>query len=351
MNKKINTLITRIFLFIFFFGSLAYLGYQILAKEDKEVKILENKPKMEVEKTIPRLKIMDLDSNSRPIAVMINNISASWNNQRGLSKAYMVYEIVVESGITRFLALFKDQDIEEIGSIRSARHYFIDYALEHDAFYVHFGYSPQALRDLRSLQINNLDCGSDGRTYWRNKGFVSPHNALTSTERLTDYFQRRNYRLTTEKPLVLDYSSTPFYLSKERNSQKAYYIKIRYSSGHYIEYQYDYEKQVYLRSMGGKPHLDIGVNKQLEVKNIIVYQVKNSLIPGGGSGRQDLHNIGSGEGYYISNGYSIPITWEKSSREAQTIYRDLDGNKITLNDGLTFIQIQPLNQSIDIKEE
>ena len=73
----------------------------------------------------------------------------------------------------------------------------------------------------------------------------------------------------------------------------------------------------------------------------IDYQIDNNTISGDNKGRQDIKNIGSGEGYLISEGYAAPITWEKKSRSAQTIYKFKDGNEIKVNDGNTFIQIQP----------
>ena len=79
------------------------------------------------------------------------------------------------------------------------------------------------------------------------------------------------------------------------------------------------------------------------------YKVNNYTISGDTKGRQTLDNIGSGEGWYISNGYAVPITWEKSSRSSKTIYKYLDGTEIKVNDGNTFIQIQPSGMNLTIE--
>ena len=100
-------------------------------KSNNNEEVVPNEPE---EKT---LQIVDTNSTSRPYAVMINNINVARPLQSGLQDAYIIYEIIVEGGITRYMALFLDQDTERIGSIRSARHYFLDYALENDAIYVH----------------------------------------------------------------------------------------------------------------------------------------------------------------------------------------------------------------------
>ena len=97
-----------------------------------------------------KLQILDLESDTRPIAVMINNHKTAQPYQTGLNDAYLVYEIVVEGGITRMMAVFKDKDTATIGTVRSSRHYFLDYAQENDAIYTHFGWSPQAESDINN---------------------------------------------------------------------------------------------------------------------------------------------------------------------------------------------------------
>ena len=79
--------------------------------------------------------------------------------------SYIIYEMVVEGGITRYLALFKDVNVERIGTIRSSRHYYLDYALENDAIYVHWGWSEFAQRDISTLGINNINAIDDNFVY------------------------------------------------------------------------------------------------------------------------------------------------------------------------------------------
>ena len=95
---------------------------------------------------------------------------------------------------------------------------------------------------------------------------------------------------------------------------------------------------------------DAITGEQYTAKNIITYQVKNSNITGDNKGRQDFDNIGSGVGYYITNGYAVEINWKKDSRESQTVYTYKDGSEIVVNDGNTYIQIQPMSQTLTISE-
>ena len=71
--------------------------------------------------------VSEIIGKQRPYAIMINNIETSLP-QSGVSQAEMIYEAQVESGITRLMAVFQDVDnIEKIGSIRSARHYYMPF--------------------------------------------------------------------------------------------------------------------------------------------------------------------------------------------------------------------------------
>ena len=90
--------------------------------------------------TKEKLNVYDVNSNKRPIAVMIDN-NVENDEQVGLQDAYLTYEIIVEGGLTRIMAIYKDVDTSVIGPVRSSRHYFLDYALENDAIYAHYGWS------------------------------------------------------------------------------------------------------------------------------------------------------------------------------------------------------------------
>lgn len=308
-------------------------------KDNTEVKEPEKK----------QLKIVDTSSKSRPYAVMINNIHVARPLQSGLQDAYLMYEIIVEGGITRYLALFMDQNTARIGSIRSARHYFLDYALENDAIYVHHGQSPQAQSDFSALGIDRIVV-DNSKTGWRDKSLnvASEHTLFTSIEKLNNGLG--NKRTTRNNDLLLNYSVDEIDLSKKEDAKVANNISITYSNSYVTSYKYDENNKYYLRSVNGKAHTDYVTKKQYHFKNIITYQVKNTTLNDGeNKGRQNIENIGSGVGYYITDGYSVPIKWVKESRKSQTKYYYNDGKEIDVNDGNTFIQIQPEGQKLTIE--
>ena len=321
--------------------------YYILSPEDDKPSIIK---KYTTTTTTKVVKIVNEKTESRPFAVMINNAPAARPVQSGLQDAYIVYEIIVEGGITRYMALFLDQNTARIGSIRSSRHYFLDYALENDAIYVHCGYSPQARADFSKLGVDRIEAGTSSNS-WRDKelrsqGYAYEHTLFTSIEKLNNNVGKK--RTKRNNDLLLNYTVDEVDLSKMENAKPANEVLIKYSNVNKTGYTYDAENKVYKRTVNGKEHVDYVTKNQYTVKNIITYQVKNTTIEGGGKGRQTIDNIGSGTGYYITDGYAVPITWTKPSRKSQTIYKYTNGEEIKFNDGNTFIQIQPTNQELTI---
>lgn len=298
---------------------------------------------------IKKLQIIDEDSKSRPYAVMINNHHDAWP-QCGLQDAYLVYEIIAEGNITRMMALFKDKDTAKIGSIRSSRPYYIDYAEENDAIYVHWGGSPQAYTRLKN--IDSIDgMALEGSVFFRDRTLKrnTEHTGFTSMENVKEYAQKKGYTRDTNKDLLLNYSVDEIDVSNLPEVQSAIKVDIKYSGYHTTSYEYDEENKVYKRSMSGQANVDLVTGKQYTAKNIIVYSVSNNTInDGSGKGRQELNNIGSGSGYYITEGHAIPITWEKTTQSGQTIYKYTNGEEITVNDGNTFIQIYPKTGKLTI---
>jgi hypothetical protein len=344
-NKQKKSIIILILIILLICG----VGYYFLFySKGKKITI----GKTTTTTTTKVLKIVNPETKTRPFAVMINNLGTARPLQSGLQDAIIMYEIIVEGGLTRYMAVFQDQTTERIGSIRSARHYFLDYALENDAIYVHHGYSPQALSDFSKLDVDHISV-NETSTGWRDKsltkqGYAYEHTLFTSIEKLNN--GTSSMRKERNKSLLLSYSIDPIDLSKKENAKVANNISITYSTSVTSSYVYDATNNYYLRSVNGKEHKDYVTGNQYHFKNIITYQVQNyTLSDSENKGRKGLDNIGSGTGYFITNGYSVPITWEKKSRSTQTIYKYENGDKLIVNDGNTFIQIQPKNETLTIE--
>ena len=343
--EKGRAKILIIVLIILVIATGGILAYKIVKDKENAETVAENKESKSA--VMEEKKVQIFKGNDRPFAVMIDNHMDAWP-QAGLQDAYMVYEIIVEGGETRLMALFKGANVEKIGPVRSARHYFIDYAMENDAIYTHFGQSPQAQSDIKKYSINDINgIAEDGTTFIRVKDKAAPHNAVTSTEKLLESAKSKKYRTTSDKPSVLNYVTDEVNLE---NGQNAISVTIPHSDLQTVKYVYNAENKVYERYARKKEQKDWTTKKTITTKNIIITFCDNyTLSDNENKGRQGLKNIGTFDGYYITNGKAIKIKCIKSARDEKTVYQDLEGNVINVNDGNTFVNICPTNSKVEIE--
>ena len=160
-NKKI--LIIGVIALLIIIGVIVFAVFKLNKKDDTIVSAeteeqTENLEEKE-EKIVGdgKIDIVDINSKSRPYAVVVNNTPVAVKVQEGLNKAYLVYEFPTEGNTSRLMALYKDVPELTIGTIRSSRHNFIDYALESDCIYVHFGWSKWAEADQKAGSIQYLN--------------------------------------------------------------------------------------------------------------------------------------------------------------------------------------------------
>ncbi len=289
------------------------------------------------------LGVYDVKSNRRPIAIMIDN-NVGNSNHVGLQDAYLSYEVIVEGGLTRIMAIFKDKDPEVIGPVRSSRHYFLDYALENDAIYAHYGWSPYAENDIKVLGVNNIN-GLYNNYFYRDRNYRAPHNVFTNLDKLYEGAKNLGYSVTSRNYQNLDYTGDEVNLNSSSDSMVANDIMMYYSYHQSRSYKYDSENKYYVRYMNGRVHKDRDSGIGYHYKNIIIMRVNSRVFDS--YGRYDVDTVSSGDGYYITNGYLKNIRWSKGSRSSKTSYTYSDGSRIKVNDGNTFIQVVPINSDIN----
>ena len=343
-SKTTKILITVLVILIIAFGGI--MAYKITKdkKNNQTEETSANKEDNVLTAGVEEKKVKIFNGNDRPIAVMIDNHNQAWP-QAGLNKAYLVYEAIVEGGETRLMALFKGVTVDKIGPVRSSRHYFLDYAMENDAIYAHFGWSPQAQSDITKYSIDNINGITESEsTFWRVKDKSAPHNAVTSTEALLKAAKAKGYKTTSDKKSVLNYTTDDVNLE---DGQGATSVTIPHSTLQTVKYEYDEQNQVYKRYARKKAQTDWDTGNSITTKNIIITFCDNYTLPDSeDKGRQGLKNTGTFDGYYITNGKAIKIKCIKEARNTQTNYQDLQGNEIKVNDGNTWINICPKNAKV-----
>lgn len=276
----------------------------------------------------------------RPIAIMINNIIDALPSS-STQKADIIYECMVEGGITRIMPIFSEyDDIEKLGSVRSARHYYINIANEYDAIYFCYGQSAPAKKILNKGAIDAVNGLTYDAGYYRDNSRVAPHNVYTTSEKIKkgieDFGYSVEYSENHEKVLSFNESDTDL-----ENGSVANTVHVSFGSYMKPYFVYNTDKGVYERYEYGKAQVDNMAeegNNILTFKNVIIQQSayecinpKNDL--------QELTQVGSGEGYYCTNGKAIPIKWEKADKKSKTKYYTEDGEELLLNPGKTWISI------------
>lgn len=284
-------------------------------------------------------------ANTRPIAVMFNNIKVACP-QTSISKAGVIYECNVEGNLTRLMGIIEDwKGLEKIGSVRSCRDYYVYWAMEWDSIYCHFGGPALYVTDVLSRDdVDNLD-GTvlDGTVYYRSSDRKAPHNAYASGEGILKGVEKYEYSLEHTERFK---SLTPHYNFKPASEQieltdGAVDAKKVTPGGYVVNkpwFEYNEEDGMYYRYQYGGKHIDDLDGEQLAVKNIII---QNTI--GESRDAKDYkfyHVVDENKtGYYITNGKAIEITWNKYVDWDKTRYFDKNGNEITLNEGKTWVCI------------
>ena len=281
-------------------------------------------------------------TTARPLAVMINNIQVAQKVQSGLGAASIVYETMVEGGITRLLAVFKDPSkIQKLGSLRSARYSYVDLACGHDAVYVHCGRDgTYTLPYMERLKLDNLELNSGigGNYSFRvDNGLAWEHRLFTNGELLAKAMDDTGRRMTIEAPYTDPWLN--FADEKETITPKgdaATKVSVYFSYSYITNFTYDPATGRYLKFNGDRPNLDSDTQEQYSYKNVFVLFTTVSNFEDNYRVNSDLKG---GEGLYIANGKAQPIKWKKGDTYDRFQFTTTDGKSLKVNAGNSYVCI------------
>ena len=281
-----------------------------------------------------------------PLAIMINNIEDA-DPQSGIDRAEIMYEAYVESDITRLMMILQDYDnMDKIGPVRSCREFYVYFAKEVGAIYIHFGFSPLAANLLASSDVQALDGMKGWCNFYRTTDRVAPHNAYTTTEGILDSIKTKGW--DTELPdnyepqfTFTDYDVKQIELT---DGVDCTVFKPGFKRNKPV-FTYNAEDGLYYREQYGRPHCDMESKTQLAFKNILVKFVSGTKFE---NGTPILDLVGSGSAYYITNGKLVKCQWKKESDFAPTKYYYENGEEIVFNQGKTFINVITMDNAEDV---
>lgn len=241
---------------------------------------------------------------NRIIGVMINNHSKA-RPQSGLLKADMVYEILAEGPITRLVAIYHSNEAEIIGPVRSIRPYYLELINGFDAYIVHAGSSQEALATIQKNDLPDIDeIENASVAFWRADNREAPHNLYTSTDKITSFAEKRNYRSEGYIPELKFLNE-----DVEVTGTPAENVTINYYSDYAVSYQYDETTKLYKRFINGKPHIDFETKEQLTAKNLLVIRADHQIIDDVGRRKIDIY--GPDKGYLFQHGIVRDVEWER----------------------------------------
>ncbi len=309
----------------------------------------EEKPKDVPQFTNPLTGISsDVDlSKKRPVSIMVNNIQQSLP-QSGLAGADIIYECLAEGGITRLMMISTVyENLTTVGSVRSARDYYLDFAQRYNCIFVHAGGSTYAYSTINSRGLNNIDGvkGPGANAFKRdqnriNAGYAYEHTLfIPNGKKLASVIDSLGYSTTKaegyEEPM--NFTEWGDILSL---TTPAKHVQVYMSNIQTVDYVYNDKESVYYRfQYNGQAHMDEAAKKQLSFKNVIIMINECGAISGDAKNRIWMQTTGEGKGYYVTQGTYREIVWKKASSTAPIKYYYTDGTEVELNRGKTMINV------------
>lgn len=300
-----------------------------------------------------------------PIAVMLDDSPAA-RPQAGLAAASIVWQAPIEGGIARYMPIFQSGTPGAIGPVRSARLYFVRWAAEWKAVYLHAGGPPPLKNFLAGKQ--KLVLNANGKATRRVTFRKAPHNLYSKGQRLRAYAEKTLH--ATADHLAYD-PSTPGVLQPFRDAAleaergpDGGTISVSYTSER-VAYGYDRSTNTWLRTVDGRPHYDAGdrpnagfgakgAGPRLAPTTVIVMLVpirRSASITGPALGRLEADSIGSNKAWVFADGRMQVATWNKKNAQSRTRFLDAAGAEIALPRGQIFVQVVSSTKAFASKVE
>lgn len=297
--------------------------------------------------------------NRRPVAIMLNNLREAMP-QLGQSQADILYEVPTEGGITRMLGVYQSvEGVGRIGSIRSARPYFLELALGHDAIFIHAGGSEDAYAKIKEWGVTALD-GVRGpymstregenlmwRDAQRRKEYSLEHTVVTTGEAILREFAgytslRQEHRADVTYGLDFAPVETPAD-SVLQGGAAAERIHVPFSDYKSTDFVYDADAGKYLAEQYGGAYTDGETGEQAAFTNVVI--LKTACRGTGDSlGHITVDLSSGGTGWLACGGQWVEIRWSKGFPDGQLRYTDTEGKPVVFGAGHTYTGIIPLER-------
>ncbi|WP_341300553.1 DUF3048 domain-containing protein [Lysinibacillus sp. FSL H8-0500] len=317
------------------------------AKEDDDEDMVEEQPIAEQPVQQPTYtapltgEAVQQEITQRPIMVTINNHPAA-RPQSGLAAADIIYEMLAEGDVTRFLAIYQSELPEKVGPVRSARSYFIDIAKGYDAFYIAHGYSPEAKTMLENHVVDNINgMAYDGTLFKRSRDRVAPHNSYIASENIIKGAEMVGASMNYSKKVL-----QAFYESDEHGKIgiETSQIDVYYGNNNdfHNSYVYDHQSNHYKRQSAGVDTKDMLTGETLALANVLFFEMNHRTLDN--VGRQAIDLTSGGNAYVFQNGYLREVKWANVDGIPMAV--EQSGEPVKLMPGKSWIHFVPTSPGL-----
>lgn len=278
--------------------------------------------------------------DDRAVAVMINNHPRA-RQQSGLHKADMVFELLAEGNVTRFLAVFQSEKPEKVGPVRSARDYYIELAKGLKSLYIAHGYSPEARKMLESGYIDDLNGMQYDGTLFRRASFrKAPHNSYITYENIIKGAEKNKFPMKGQPNAYRFYGKDELGLLQGNPAKQ---ILVSYFNSSLFDVTFDYDETLgkYKRFSNGELTVDYDSKERILLDNILIIEMEHRFIDS--YGRREINLKSGGNGYLMQKGKWNAITWKNVDGQ---IVPYQNGAEAKLVPGKTWINVIPKDQGL-----
>jgi hypothetical protein len=284
---------------------------------------------------------------TRPaLGIKVGN-SANERPQAGLDRADVIFEEIVEGGVTRFLAVYSTNQAPRVGPVRSVR--TVDHKIMRPISGL-FGYSggvPPVVSELQETPgITDVGANRASDAYRRDSSRSMPYNLYTSTDQL---WQGRAGEVPGPQFEFLSTADDP-----SAGGEVANEVKFSFAgNSSEIRFEYDEETGHYERYMGVGAHMVEGDGEgvQLAFRNVLIQTVNTvtgTTTDKAGFSSTDIHMIGDGAAVLFRGGRAFRGRWERSDVTQSTRFIGNDGQALRLAPGETMIELLPEGQDLSV---
>jgi hypothetical protein len=276
-----------------------------------------------------------------PVAVMIDDARAA-RPQSGFNGASVVFQSTADGYETRYLMIYGEGDSKQVGPVRSARFFLVQWSIETASIIAHYGGDRKSRRFIHyeSELLTDVDAlGKGAKAYHRVKSRRAPHNGYTSTKAL----RKRGTQLGAPQLMAAEIRGRAFTDPSPVEARAAKQtIRVPYNTN-VITWTYDRASNLYRRSVDGRAQIDPADGKRVTATNVVVlfqkFHIDTRIEPG--HARPVIKTTGKGVAWIYREGKVVKAFWSKARDVAPTLLVDKDGNEIPLIRGRTFFQVVP----------